>query len=49
MVLVGPQASLEYCAVAAKVVGPHMVFRTRKEPPGEEEDILGVNCITLEG
>ena len=44
----GPQASFEYRAVAAKFVGPHMEFRARKEPPGEGKDLLDVNCITLD-
>ena len=45
---VGPQASFEYRAVATKFVGPHMEFRARKEPPGEGEDLLGFDSITLE-
>ena len=44
----GPQVSFEYRAVAAKFVGPHMEFRARKEPTGEGEDLLDVNCITLD-
>ena len=29
-------------------MGPHMEFRARKEPPGKGEDLLGLDCITLD-
>ena len=44
----GPQGSFEYRAAAAKFVGPHTEFRARREPPGEGEDLLDVDCITLD-
>ena len=45
---VGPRASFEYRAMAAKFVGPHMEFRARKESPSEGKDLLGLDCITLD-